>query len=158
MAADTVLIDRFGALDWPPPTPPQERTAAPGFVLVAETIETTDATDAAGAKDATVVGFVHVLEIDGHAHLEQLSVLPSHGRRGIGRRLVEAALAEARRRGHPRVSLRTYADVPWNAPFYASCGFIVTEPDTPLLRSLIRIETDLGLFEHGHRVQMTAVL
>ncbi|MEU4015442.1 GNAT family N-acetyltransferase [Microbacterium sp. NPDC028030] len=152
VAADALLVDRFGAVDWPPPTPPQERTAAPGFVLIAESEETID------MADATVVGFVHVLEVDGHAHLEQLSVLPSYGRRGIGRRLVEAALSEARRRGHLRVTLRTYADVPWNAPFYASCGFVVSEPDTPLLRSLIGIETDLGLFAYGGRVQMTAVL
>ncbi|GEC74912.1 hypothetical protein GCM10010213_09700 [Microbacterium maritypicum] len=104
------------------------------------------------------MGFVHVLEIDGHAHLEQLSVLPSFGRRGIGRQLVTAALAEARRRGHTDVTLRTYTDVPWNAPFYASCGFVESEPDTALLRELVAIEESLGLFEHGPRVQMTATL
>ena len=149
-AADTLLIDLFGAVTWPPPTPPQDRTESPGFVLVAEL------TDDVAAP--MVVGFVHVLEIDGHAHLEQLSVLPSFGRRGIGRQLVAAALAEARRRGHTDVTLRTYTEVPWNAPFYASCGFVESEPDTALLRELVAIEESLGLFEHGPRVQMTATL
>ena len=123
----------------------------PGFVLVAEHPgdETTS---------PALAGFVHVLELEGHAHLEQLSVLPAFGRRGIGRRLVSAAMAEGRRRGHSKMTLRTYADVPWNAPFYASCGFTRTEPDTPLLRSLVQIEADLGLLEHGDRVQMTAEL
>lgn len=149
--ADALLIERFGADDWPPPTPPHERSTSPGFVLVAE-----DPGDEDSA--ATVVGFVHVLELDGHAHLEQLSVLPAHGRRGIGRRLVDDALAEARRRGHAEITLRTYSEVPWNAPFYASCGFVVSEPATPLLRGLVQVETDLGLFAYGPRVQMTASL
>ncbi|WAA64772.1 GNAT family N-acetyltransferase [Microbacterium oxydans] len=169
--ADALLVERFGAEDWPPPTPPHERTITPGFVLVAATQDTetrdtetrdagTEGTEARddGAAPHLVVGFVHVLELDGHAHLEQLSVLPAFGRRGIGRRLVEAALAEARERGHTEITLRTYAEVPWNAPFYASCGFVVTEPDTPLHQELVRTEAALGLFAYGPRVQMTAAL
>ncbi|MGW9158432.1 GNAT family N-acetyltransferase [Microbacterium sp. NPDC055665] len=151
IAADALLVDLFAAADWPPPTSAQDRASMPGFVLVAEP-------DDVGAPSPEPVGFVHVLEIDGHAHLEQLSVLPSFGRRGIGRRLVQAALSEARRRGHRKITLRTYRDVPWNAPFYASAGFSVTEPDSPLLRSLIDTETALGLFRYGPRVQMSATL
>lgn len=151
VAADALLVDLFGATDWPPPADPRERASLPGFVLVAEHSD-----DASPAP--AVVGFVHVLELDGHAHLEQLSVLPSFGRRGIGRQLVDAALTESRHRGHAEITLRTYADVPWNAPFYASCGFVVTEPETPSLRDLIQVETALGLLEFGPRVQMTALL
>lgn len=151
VAADALLVDRFAASEWPPPTPPAERASTPGFVLVAEDPGNEEV-------DPIVVGFVHVLEIEGHAHLEQLSVLPSHGRRGIGRQLVQAALSEARRRGYTEVTLRTYVDVPWNAPFYSSCGFTVSEPHTPLLRRLVTVESALGLFEYGPRVQMTALL
>lgn len=151
VAADALLVDLFGATDWPPPTDPHERAALPGFVLVAEHDDDSSATPA-------VVGFVHVLDLGGHAHLEQLSVLPSFGRRGIGRELVGAALVESRHRGHTDITLRTYADVPWNAPFYASCGFVVTEPETSALRDLIQVEAALGLFDFGPRVQMTAVL
>ena len=150
-AADALLIDRFGATDWPPPASAEERSALPGFILVAEQRD-----HAAGSP--AVIGFVHVLEIDGHAHLEQLSVLPESGRRGIGRRLVAEALRTARTRGHTQITLRTYRDVPWNAPFYASCGFVETSPDSPFLADLVRVETELGLFRHGARVQMTALL
>ena len=150
VAADTLLIDRFSASDWPPPTDAEERASLPGFVLVAESAET--------GEVPTLVGFVHVLEIDGHAHLEQLSVLPSFGRRGIGRRLVDTALAEARHRGHALITLRTYADVPWNAPFYASCGFIESEPGSDFHRRLVATEDALELAIHGRRLQMTAVL
>ncbi|WP_341945182.1 GNAT family N-acetyltransferase [Microbacterium sp. LWH11-1.2] len=146
-AADTLLIQRFDAADWPPPATDAERSALPGFLLVAEVVE--------DAAPPVAAGFVHVLEIDGHAHLEQLSVHPAHGRRGIGRRLVRAALDEARERGHERVTLRTYADVPWNAPFYASCGFVESEPDSAFHRRLIATEEALQLSAHGRRVQMT---
>lgn len=72
--------------------------------------------------------------------------------------LVRAAMSSAAERGHTKMTLRTYADVPWNAPFYASCGFVETSPETEALRRLIDVEQRLGLFEHGHRIQMTAAL
>ncbi|WP_311255897.1 GNAT family N-acetyltransferase [Microbacterium sp. ARD32] len=119
-----MLVDRFQAHCWPAPDAGTERLAQPGFLLVGDP-------DDAAARLAPV-GFVHVLEIEGHAHLEQVSVLPRFTGRGLGRMLVNAALAQARSRGHQEITLRTYADVPWNAPFYASCGFAVTEPPHPL--------------------------
>ncbi|WP_311244372.1 GNAT family N-acetyltransferase [Microbacterium sp. WCS2018Hpa-23] len=145
--ADALLIDSLGAPEWPPPGNGAERLGAPGFVLVIEDPE-----------DSSPVGFVHVLDADGHAHLEQLSVLPSSGRKGYGRRLVGAALDEARERGYRRMSLRTYAEVPWNAPFYASCGFLESIPETPFQRGLVDTEASLSLDRYGRRVQMTVEL
>jgi GNAT superfamily N-acetyltransferase len=128
------------------PAPATERTSAPGFTLVAE--------DGTGQ----LVGFVHVLEDAGEAHLEQVSVRPSHGRRGIGRALVGAACTRARDRGHRSITLRTFADVPWNAPFYRSVGFVETEPagDAQLARQAA--ERTAGLDRLGRRVQMTREL
>ncbi len=95
------------------------------------------------------------------AHLEQLAVLPAHGRRGIGRSLVEAACTWAAARGHARISLRTYAEVPWNAPFYARCGFRASDDDAPggaldtaFQRGLVAAEREAGLARHGRRVLM----
>ena len=34
-AADTLFAQRFGGVDWPPPTAGEERAAEPGFLLVA---------------------------------------------------------------------------------------------------------------------------
>lgn len=78
-------------------------------------------------------------------------------RRGHGRALVAAAKGESRRRGRKRLTLRTFADVPWNAPFYASCGFVESTPDTDFLRDLLNVERQWGL-EYGRRVQMTCDL
>ena len=34
-AADALFVQRFGAVDWPPPTPGEARAAEPGLMLVA---------------------------------------------------------------------------------------------------------------------------
>lgn len=153
-AADLLLTDRFGAEDWPPPTTAEERRSADGFVLVAAP----SLTQESAGRGARPVGFVQVLDLADHAHLEQLSVDPAYGRRGIGRALVLAAQRESRRRGRTHLTLRTYADVPWNAPFYARCGFEESTPDTDFLRELATVEERLGLTRHGRRIQMTAAL
>ena len=74
------------------------------------------ATDAAGDP----VGYAMVGLVDGHAHLEQLSVLPEHGGRGIGTALLDAVAAWATARGDAEVTLTTFRDVPFNAPLYAN--------------------------------------
>lgn len=144
--ADALLIDLLGATDWPPAGDAVQRLGGNGFVLVLE------------EPGNGLVGFVHVLDADGHAHLEQLSVLPSSTPRGFGRELVSAALDEARERGYTRMTLRTYAEVPWNAPFYSSCGFLESIPESAFLRELVDVEARLGLDRYGRRVQMTVEL
>ncbi len=116
----------------------EERASRPGFLLVA---------------GDPAVGFVHVLDLDGHAHLEQISVLPSVGRQGIGTALVRAAVAEAADRGFDAVTLCTYADLPWNGPYYARLGFTEVEPIGHLER-LRAHEQEIGLDRHGRRVAM----
>ena len=118
-----------------------DREQQPGFLVVA-------------AVAGQVVGFAHVLDIEGHAHLEQLSVLPEHGRRGIGRALVEAAVEEARWAGYDALSLCTYRDVPWNAPFYASLDFAPVERLAAYQQRLRDHEVALGLDAAGARVVM----
>jgi predicted N-acetyltransferase YhbS len=56
-------------------------------------------------------------------YLDQVSVAPDHGKQGIGRALVLRVITETERRRLPHLSLSTFRDLPWNAPFYASLGF-----------------------------------
>ena len=74
------------------------------------------------------VGFALVLDVGGAAHLEELDVLPEHGRRGLGSRLLEAVCEWAHEAGYSRVTLSTFRDVPWNAPFYVRRGFRIVDP------------------------------
>jgi len=105
-----------------------------------------------------VAGFAHLTEHDGHAHLEQVSVLPARGRRGLGTALVRAAMEEARWAGHDRISLCTFRDVPFNGPFYAGLGFGETEQLEPFQARLRAVERSLGLDDVGARVVMVALL
>lgn len=57
-------------------------------------------------------------------HVQQMDVDPMHARRGHGRALLRHALAQARGAGYRSAVLTTLSDVPWNAPFYASEGFV----------------------------------
>ena len=70
------------------------------------------------------VGFALCGEVDGHAHLFEMDVVPEHGRRGVGSALLESMCDEAVQRGFFMMTLTTLRDVPWNAPFYAARGFM----------------------------------
>jgi GNAT superfamily N-acetyltransferase len=61
--------------------------------------------------------------VDANAHIEQVSVHPSFSRRGIGRSLIDHLGAWAREHDRPAVTLTTFAEVPWNGPYYVRCGF-----------------------------------
>jgi len=93
------------------------------------------------------VGFA-VASIRGRrAHLDELDVLPGHGRRGIGTALIEAVEDHALDSGCVEITLTTFRDVPWNAPFYARLGFEEIpeqELDAELSRRL-SFEAALGL-------------
>lgn len=105
-----------------PPPPPdaaffgERRT--PADLLVAEI-------------DGAVVGYVAIRQavaLASHAHVLEISGLavdPAHQGAGVGRRLVEAALADARARGARKVSLRVLASNAGARRLYERCGFVV---------------------------------
>ncbi len=101
------------------------------------------------------VGFA-VASVSGRrVHLEELDVLPAHGRRGVGSTLVKAVEAHALKCECTEVTLTTFRCVPWNAPFYARIGFEAIpeqELDADLVRRLSHEEA-LGL-ERSKRVAM----
>lgn len=62
-------------------------------------------------------------EKEGGLYLSRVSVRPRHRRQGLGRRLLEAAEAEAHRRGLPRLWLSTRLVLTANRAFFAAAGF-----------------------------------
>jgi ribosomal protein S18 acetylase RimI-like enzyme len=130
------------AADEPPSAVALERYRAAGWVWV---ITAGDGDgDADGDSDAggvPIAGYVIVDLVDDPgpvaagpdprrpheraAHIEQISVDPAYARRGLGRRLLDHVGEEARRRGLDALTLTTFRDVPWNAPYYERCGFRV---------------------------------
>jgi len=105
------------------------------------------------------VGFAVASICGPRAHLEELDVLPGHGRNGIGSALLKAVEDCALNSGCVEITLTTFSDVPWNAPFYARLGFVVI-PEQELGAELVRRlsdETALGL-ERSRRVAMRKLL
>ena len=94
--------------------------------------ERTDPADVLVAvEDGAVAGYVrlgrasrftssdHVLTVNG------IAVDPEHQRRGVGRALLDAAAAEALRRGARRLTLRMFAPNTAARRLYESAGFVV---------------------------------
>ena len=103
------------------------------------------ATDA-GSGDAPV-GYLIADVVDGCLHVEQVSVHPRCARRGVGRRLLEHLADLGTATGVPALTLTTFADVAWNAPYYLRCGFRILDDAelTPGLRDIRAREAAHGL-------------
>ncbi len=105
--------------------------------------------------DGRVIGFLLALPVDGRAHvLEAATAYGSQGK-GVGRRLFAKFHSWAVDIGYSEVTLTTYRDVPWNAPFYERIGYqiIVVDALRPELMA-IRAEEAAGGFERAPRVAM----
>lgn len=55
---------------------------------------------------------------------------PEFARRGIGRALIDAIGREPVARERRRLTLTTFQDVPWNAPYYARLGFVAVDEES----------------------------
>ena len=104
------------AADEPPTVAELEAARAAGRLFVA-----VDGTDRPVAYLVSAV-------VDGCAHVEQVSVASAHAGQGLGAMLIDhlGALALADRR--PALTLTTFRDVPWNAPYYRRLGFLPIDP------------------------------
>jgi cell volume regulation protein A len=93
------------------------------------------------------VGYLLADIVDGTGYIAQVCVDPSVAHRRLGKRLVEHAAGWARRQGLPALTLTTFADVPWNGPYYERLGFRRLAPDEigPGLAAIRRAEAGRGL-------------
>ncbi|MCU7729732.1 GNAT family N-acetyltransferase [Actinoplanes sp. KI2] len=97
--------------------------------------------------DGAPVAYLIAEWVDGNVHVEQVSVVPEYGRRGLGSALIEHVAGWARERGAPALTLTTYAEVAWNAPYYERLGFrrLADDELTPGLRRIRAAEAEHGL-------------
>lgn len=93
------------------------------------------------------VAYLIAEHVDGDLHVEQVSVHPDGARRGIGRSLLNHLADQAVAGGVPGLTLTTFTDVPWNAPYYARCGFhsLADSSLGPGMRDIRRREAVHGL-------------
>lgn len=99
------------------------------------------------SREDEIVGFAMATVHGRSLHIDVMAVSPDHGRRGAGTKLIRTMSELARGRGLRIVTLTTFRDLPWNAPFYEKVGFRVMNDGelTPMLRETLRYEADLGM-------------
>jgi GNAT superfamily N-acetyltransferase len=112
-----------------------------------------------GGAGGKLLAFLLAEPVDGNLHIAQVAVHPAAAGRRLGAALIEhlARLAVADRA--PRLTLTTYREVPWNAPYYRTLGFgEIPEPELgPRLRLIRDLERKAGL-DRWPRVAMSRPL
>ena len=78
-------------------------------------------------------------------HLEEVDVLRSMQGKGVGKSLVSAIIEYAKKRGVPRVTLRTFVEATWSCKLYERCGFQRTSLDYEALSNVTANEIQMGL-------------
>jgi ribosomal protein S18 acetylase RimI-like enzyme len=124
---DVAALAAIDAVTWTTATSPAGVPTEPRPFFHADE----DPTDTVVAElDGVVVGYAKLrnpLLVPSHAHVLEingLAVDPGVAGQGIGRALVEAAVAEAERRGARKVSLRVLGTNSAARRLYARCGFV----------------------------------
>lgn len=106
--------------------------------------------------DSDIIGFCSLQLTDGAAALDNLWVAPGAMRRGLGRRLLEVALARARETGFAELCID--AD-PYAAGFYVACGAVrCGSVAAPIAGEPRRMRPQFVLSTappHGHREETT---
>lgn len=129
---------RYGAAlaDGSPPAPDDQWDAAQaaGLLWVAEDTET------------GLIGFLAAELADSSLYIGEVDVLMEYQQQGHGRRLMQTAIDWARAHRLGDVTLTTFSNIPWNAPFYASMGFVEVEGEalTPKLAATLADEAARG--------------
>lgn len=115
----------------------------------AELMQFIDARMAWVATDAfdQSIGYLLIEQIDGCAHIEQVTVHPAHARRGVGAAMINEAEDWAAERELNGLTLTTFVDVPWNAPYYSRLGFTLLPERAwgAALRRKVALEAEHGL-------------
>ncbi|MBX7514411.1 GNAT family N-acetyltransferase [Qipengyuania sp. GH38] len=97
-------------------------------------------------SEGRIVGFLSTEPHRRELHIREFSVLPAMQGQGIGAVLLRAIGVDALNSGFAALTLTTFIDVPWNAPFYARLGFETVEDFEAHPRLAAEIEQEVA---HG---------
>lgn len=80
--------------------------------------------------DEIPVGFLLAEALPSSLFIAEISLQKEWQGKGIGRRLICYVAEQAREQGYTSLTLTTFRDVPWNAPWYARLGFEMLAEET----------------------------
>jgi GNAT superfamily N-acetyltransferase len=131
------VMDALAADDPTPASVLADRIAAGGLL--------------AASMDGTLAAFVMFRPLEDSLYIEQIDVDPRFEGRRIGAALIDAVAARAAATGRARLTLSTFRDVPWNAPYYRRLGFLDIADDalSDALRAVRREHEARGLDERA---------
>jgi GNAT superfamily N-acetyltransferase len=123
---------------FPLPTALLQRWLAHDGVWVAETAQ------------HELAGFAAWVPLAFDMYVVELDVHPQHAGKKVGATLLDELSRLGDKLGFSRLILRTFSDVPWNAPYYCRLGFSLLGEgeEHPELRSIRQQETSAGLDDH----------
>jgi ribosomal protein S18 acetylase RimI-like enzyme len=107
--------------------------------------------EAISGKNKIITGFAacHSYQYNNssYLHLDEISVDPKFGQQGIGSQLMKYILNESMQRKQYAITLTTFSDFPWNAPFYNSLGFkeLDFKESSNHIQAMLEEEQELGL-------------
>ncbi|MBP6122658.1 MULTISPECIES: GNAT family N-acetyltransferase [Providencia] len=105
------------------------------------------------------IGFINVEKQANSLHICELSVCQQWQGQGIGKQLVNHIIDLALAQKIPAISLTTFCDIPWNAPYYQRLGFHIIKHEnlTNELKSILQHEMDAG-FQVDERCAMVKIV
>ena len=103
----------------------------------------------AATIDGDLAGFMMFRPLDDSLYIEQGDVAPAFEGRRIGAALIDAVAERAAAARLARLTLSTFREVPWNAPYYRRLGFLDITDDalSDALRAVRREHVARGLDE-----------
>ena len=92
------------------------------------------------------VAFINIERLQESLHICEVSVCQSWQGKGVGRRLIQQVVEFALLEGVRSVTLTTFREIAWNAPYYQRLGFSIVEASelTTDLASILQQEVNAG--------------
>lgn len=124
LASDAAAVERIVAEAYRPLAERMEKPPMPMLDDYAARIEegVVDVIDDGG----TVLGMIILVDRPDGLMLENVAVAEAAQGRGVGRRLIDHAETEAKRRGHQMIRLYTHITMVENQGMYAHLGYVET--------------------------------
>ncbi|MGW5053217.1 GNAT family N-acetyltransferase [Actinokineospora sp. NPDC004072] len=95
-------------------------------------------------RDGVAAAYLLAKILDGCAHIAQVTTDPTFRGHRLGQALIDHLQTWARSHSLPALTLTTFRDIPWNAPYYRRLGFVEIPP-TGALADEVAEEARLGL-------------
>ena len=83
---------------------------------------------------------------NGYAYIDDIAVDENYRRQGVGRKLLQSAIARAKEKGFPGIMLETQDNNVQACKLYESCGFVLGGFDLYAYRNFPKVKDEIALY------------